>query len=154
MAVNRKIKINFVNNLFWLAPSFSSYFKGRNFGYTPFKTLEDLINKTEIKNSNLYFSFNSLKEINYDFYNKIQKIKDLNFRLNKENLYKIEKNGFIDDDSIDDRIVVRWDLKSLKWIQKGYLPFFEKDYIIENFKDSNLEKKTFIRWSKNEFIKI
>lgn len=62
MSDNKKIKINFVNNLFWVAPSISTYFRGRNFGYVPFKTLEEFINKSELKDRNLYFSFNALNE--------------------------------------------------------------------------------------------
>lgn len=91
---------------------------------------------------------------NFDFYNQLQRIKGLSFRLNKKNLYKIDKNNFIDDDSIDQNLLVRWDYKSLKYIKKGYIPFFDKDYFIKNFKNENLEKPKILTWHKNEFIEI
>lgn len=116
---NKKIKINYVSNLFWLAPSISSYFRGRNYGYAPFKTLEDLVKAKKLLDENVYFSFNGLQEKNYEFFNSLNRMKKLEFRLNKENIYKIEHNKYADDTSIHERLIVRWDQKSVNWIKKG-----------------------------------
>lgn len=149
---NKKIKINYVSNLFWLAPSISSYFRGRNYGYAPFKTLEDLVKAKKLLDENVYFSFNGLQEKNYEFFNSLNRMKKLEFRLNKENIYKIEHNKYADDTSIHERLIVRWDQKSVNWIKKGYIPFYNVDYYIQNFIDSNdYEKTTIIKWNKNTF---
>lgn len=160
--VNKKIKINYINNLFWLAPSISSYFRGRNYGYSPFKTLEDLVKAKDLNNINTFISFNALGEKNFDFFNMINRIKNLNFRINKEILYKIDHDGYVNDNSIDENLIVVWNKKSINWIKKGYLPFYNSEWYIETFVkkitdqgiDNNIQsdnKKISIIWNKNSF---
>lgn len=152
---SKKIKINYINNLFWLAPSISSYFRGRSYGYAPFKSLEDLVKAKNLTNENVYFSFNGLLEKNFDFFNSLNRIKKLEFRLNKENLYKIEHNQFVDDTSISEHLIIRWDQKAVNWVKKGFIPFYSLDWYLINFVKGNSEnpenKKTIIKWNKNDF---
>ncbi|MCF0218127.1 MAG: hypothetical protein HUJ42_03760 [Malacoplasma sp.] len=147
-----KFKVNYVNDLFWLAPNFSSYFHMFSYGYKPFKSLFDLVKINNLTDTNGYFSFNALNAKNYDFFNTLYNIKKLSFRINKEVLYKIENQGFVEDYCCDQNLCIIWDKKSLKWIQKGYLPFYNKEYLINQFcKNEQVVK---ITWEKKKFITV
>lgn len=154
----KKIKVNYANNIFWLAPKFSSYFRTFSFGYQPYRTLEDLVDKNNLLNFDCYFSFNRLGEKNYDFFNSLYRLRKFKFRLGKDTVYKINKEGQVDDTSINDSLIIRWDKKTLKYIMNGYIPFFSQDWYIKNYIDGkNLEvenKKIIITWSKKEFIEL
>lgn len=158
MSSIKKIKINFVNNVFWLAPSFSSYFKGFRFGYAPYRTLEDLVKKNNLLNLDCYFSFNRLGEKNYDFFNSLYRLREFKFRLGKDTVYKINKEGQVDDNSINDFLIIRWDKKTLKFIMNGYIPFYSQNWYIQNYVNGkNLEeenKKIIITWNKKEFQEL
>lgn len=158
MSSNKKIKVNFINDLFWLAPSISNYFKGSRFGYIPYKTLEDLVKNNNLLNLNCYFSFNRLGEKNYDFFNSLYRLKEFKFRLGKDTVYKINKEGLVDDLSVDDSLIIRWDNKALKFIKNGYIPFYGKDWYIKNFVDikkpEEENKQKIITWDKKEFKEI
>ena len=154
MIYKKKIKVNFINNLFWLAPKISTYFIGRQFGYIPYKTLKDLIVKNDLLESDFIFSLNGLGEKNYVFFNTLFQLRKFEFRLSKEVIYKIIKYGYVDDNSIHKLLVIRWDSNSLKFIKKGYIPFYSKDWYIKKFIDNkNLEKheKIIINWNEKEF---
>ncbi|MDE5553204.1 MAG: hypothetical protein K2I67_01510 [Malacoplasma sp.] len=158
MQHKKKIKVNFVNNLFWLAPKISSYFRGRRFGYIPYKTLEELITKNDFLKFDFMFSFNRLGEKNYDFFNALYRLRKFQFRLGKDMVYKISKEGFVDDNSVNESLIIRWDLNSLKTIQNGYIPFYSEEWYIQNFiKDKVSEEtkeKIIITWDKKEFKEI
>lgn len=154
--MKNKIKVNYLNNLFWLAPSISTYFRGRQFGYMPFKTLEDLINKNGLSKFEILFSFNALGDKNFDFFNALNRLRDLKFRIGTSEVYKINKEGFVDDNTIHEHLIVRWDNNSLKSIRKGNIPFYSKEWFIEKFvsnkQDLSEDNKVIIKWYKKEFI--
>ncbi|WP_027119333.1 MPN499 family protein [[Mycoplasma] testudinis] len=147
-----KVKVNYVNNLFWIAPGILSYVHGRTFGYLPSKTLKELVHNNDLLEKNAYFSFNSLKEKNCDWMNQLNQMKELSFRWNTETFTKIERDGFCLDESIHELVKIKWDKKALNWIYRGYIPFANKNWYAKNFVTENDTKPVVIRWDKKEFV--
>lgn len=86
------------------------------------------------------------------------KIKNINFQLNKSVVNEIKDKKYINT-KINEELEIQWDLKALKTIKKGYLPFFNLNYfeilyqqIIKFRNNFDLKPKITISWRKNGFI--
>lgn len=151
-------RVNFVNGLLWLKPGFfKSLISNRGYNYRPFYSIKDLINELDIQSNNCYFIFNE-NEFNWKFFNELMNLKNINFQLNKSVVNQINEKEYINT-KINDELEIKWDLKALKTIKKGYLPFFNLNYfeilykeIIKFRNNSDLKPKITISWRKNGFI--
>ena len=128
-----KVKINVVGDNFWYQPSILTLSR-RKYAARPYKSLQKLLKNENLLSQNFLFTFNGDED--FELFRMAQKLNEIDFYLNQEQREEIEEKGFFDHRLKQSKITIRYDKKSLIALKRGYIPYFDKKWILETFRTS------------------
>lgn len=143
------IKVNYFDGNYWLVPHFlqAVFSTSRaKWATVPYKSLKDLVERTNIIFQECSFSFNS--DENFKHFNELMKIREFDFNLGP----KDKETGTIRILKVD-FLEIYFDDISIKYIKKGISPFYSEFFfqkISKINKNSNNTIKKII-WRNKKF---
>ncbi|TDV24194.1 hypothetical protein BCF59_0144 [Mycoplasmopsis mustelae] len=144
----KNVKVNQMDNGFWLVPSFLKIFspKSRNVALKHSFTLVDLIEKNDLQDLNIIFSFNG--DTKFQHFNNLLKYRNYDFQLQLNQLSKLGEHDFFDWEVVEN-LIIRFNFKTIKTLYSGYTFFFTPKYFEYYYqKNKRNEEKLIVQWTK------
>ncbi|UUM19545.1 MULTISPECIES: MPN499 family protein [unclassified Mycoplasma] len=150
----RRVKINNMDNGFWLVPSIQQVFtpKSRNFAIKHAWTLFDLIEKNGFEDEDIIFSFNG--DPQFQIFNSLLQYRGYDFELPLNKIKQMNDNQYIDWEVISN-LTIRFNFKTIKTIYSGYIFFFRiKHFEYLYTKHKQKDDKVVLEWTRFGFHAI
>ncbi|MGY6172475.1 MPN499 family protein [Candidatus Mycoplasma pogonae] len=144
------VKINHLDNGYWLVPSIINVFhyKKHKSAFKYGASLEELLKKNDLINKD--FAINLNKDEKFFNFNLAQKLKKLNFTLDKKIVEHVAQLKHFDFEILPN-IIIRIDKKMLYAIWDGFIPFYHSDYFQKlhaKFVPILQQDKIYLKWRK------
>jgi hypothetical protein len=127
-----KIKINHFSSGWWYQPSIWTTSK-RRWAARPYANLQKLLKNEEILDKNFVLSLNGDKDLKV--FRWIANEKNYKTFFNNEQIRMLNKDETIEERIPKCKIIIYWDLKGYKLLNKGVLPYFELSCLKQMFKN-------------------
>ncbi|UUD36571.1 hypothetical protein NPA08_01935 [Mycoplasmopsis citelli] len=152
----RKVRVNNMDNGFWMVPTIYRILtpKSRNYAIKHAWTLIDLIEKNDFQDDNILFSFNG--DNKFQLFNLLLKYRGYDFQLSFHKVEQMHESDYIDWEIIPN-LLIRFNYKTIKTLYAGYVFFFTKkyfEYLYESNKHHAHEGKVILEWSRFGFHAI
>lgn len=146
---NKKIKINYIDNKYWLVPSIFTLSR-KGWVSIPFKSLEELISKNNLDFEETILSFNG--DPHFKHFNKLMKLRNINFNLSPSIM---KDKDFIELELEDLKII--FDTKSVTSIRAGNIPYYSFSYLnklsLKYQDDLSKNEKPVFYWRTSGLVK-
>ena len=148
----RRVKINLINGNFWFNPTLITTSK-RLWSPRPYKSLKKLLVTEKLWDEDLIIDIN--KDTELKIFRQLLQFKDNPFAIKNDDLITIEKNGFVDIKLKKSKIFLRFDKKSLTFLKKGIIPFFQY-YYLKTLRPKGLSSSEhyYLLWRKDGFVEM
>lgn len=149
----KKIKVNHMNDGYWLVPSIYKIFTPKISTYTTkfCKTFEELVQYNNFLNRNIVLNLNGDK--NFYHFNKIMKMLNFNFEILNNKIEKMNVNEILVFQPLENLNII-FDFKAIKLIYSGLIPIFNLDYyqkLYQDYKNKTQQEKIEIVFRRFDF---